>query len=68
MLQGMAGMEPAWVGGYQYKKSCYLKVRELGAGLTVLFVVARFMLRSCGDPALAVKHLPKVFSSLNDFG
>lgn len=34
----------------------------------MVFVVARFMLRSCGDPALAVKHLPKVFFSLNDFG
>lgn len=68
----MAGMEPSLsctgVGvQYQCKTPCYLKVRELGAVLTVLFVVARFMLRSHGDPALAVKHMPGVFSSLNDF-
>ena len=56
MLHGMAGMESSLsctgVSGYQCKKTCYLKVCELGAVLTVLFVVARFMLRSVEDQHL----------------
>jgi len=67
----MAVMEPSLscsgVSAYQCKQSRYLKVRELGAVLTGLFVVARLMPISRGDPALAVKHLPKAFCSLNDF-
>ena len=52
----MAGMESSLsctgVSGYQCKKTCYLKVCELGAVLTVLFVVVRFMLRSSEDQHL----------------